>query len=171
MLPCFHRSMVPFYILANLIKLFVCYYLIMYLQLMDSSPQKLCTVDPTVLSDSEDYDITTSEDYLLTQTLTGSICTGQSASVSERGSTSSEGSASDTSTSGSTQPWTREQKLTAITMALMNFSTQVSFAVIAPFYPNEAAKKGATSTEIGLIFGIFQLIIFITSPIYGQSVS
>lgn len=67
--------------------------------------------------------------------------------------------------------WTREQKLTAVSMALMNFSTQVSFAVIAPFYPVEAAKKGATSTEIGLIFGIFQLIIFITAPLYGRFVS
>ena len=53
--------------------------------------------------------------------------------------------------------WTRDQKLTAVAIALMNFSTQVSFAVIAPFYPVEAAKKGATSTEIGLIFGIFQI--------------
>ena len=77
----------------------------------------------------------------------------------------------DSISSTKKKPWTRDQKLTAVAMALMNFSTQVSFAVIAPFYPVEAAKKGATSTEIGLIFGIFQLIIFITSPIYGQSVS
>jgi len=53
----------------------------------------------------------------------------------------------------------------------MNFSTQVSFAVIAPFFPVEAAKKGASSTEIGLVFGIFQLVIFVTSPVYGKYVS
>ena len=77
----------------------------------------------------------------------------------------------DSISSTKNRSWTRDQKLTAVAMALMNFSTQVSFAVIAPFYPVEAAKKGATSTEIGLIFGIFQLVIFITAPLYGKYVS
>ena len=77
----------------------------------------------------------------------------------------------DSISSTKNRSWTRDQKLTAVAMALMNFSTQVSFAVIAPFYPVEAAKKGATSTEIGFIFGIFQLVIFITAPLYGKYVS
>ena len=67
--------------------------------------------------------------------------------------------------------WTKEQLLTAISLSLINFTTQVSFAVIAPFFSVEAGKKGATSTEIGLIFGAFQLVIFITSPFYGRFVS
>ncbi|CAG7831972.1 unnamed protein product, partial [Allacma fusca] len=37
----------------------------------------------------------------------------------------------------------------------------------SPFYPQEAEKKGATATEYGLVFGVFQLTVFITSPIFG----
>jgi len=53
----------------------------------------------------------------------------------------------------------------------MNISQTISFSILAPFYPSEAAKKGASSAEVGLVFGVFQLIIFITSPIYGNFVS
>jgi len=67
--------------------------------------------------------------------------------------------------------WTSTQKWTAVSIALMNISLSVSFSVIAPFFPVEAAKKGATQTEIGLIFGFFELVIFIMSPIYGTFVS
>ena len=67
--------------------------------------------------------------------------------------------------------WTKSQILTAISLSLINFTTQISFAVIAPFFSVEAERKGATSTEIGFIFGAFQLVIFITSPIYGRYVS
>ncbi|XP_035704863.1 MFS-type transporter SLC18B1 isoform X2 [Folsomia candida] len=38
----------------------------------------------------------------------------------------------------------------------------------APFYPAEAERKGASATEYGLVFGIFQLIVFIASPIFGK---
>ena len=121
----------------------------------------------TMSDEHADYEVTWSEEN--SGGSKNSPSYGSTLALSKR---DSDASSSDTSSNNSgQQSWTRDQKLTAITMALMNFSTQVSFAVIAPFYPVEAAKKGATSTEIGLIFGIFQLIIFITSPIYGQSVS
>ncbi|KAF6039419.1 SLC18B1 [Bugula neritina] len=64
--------------------------------------------------------------------------------------------------------WTKQQILTAVTLSLMNISQTISFSILAPFYPSEAAKKGASSAEVGLVFGVFQLIIFITSPIYGN---
>jgi MFS family permease len=38
----------------------------------------------------------------------------------------------------------------------------------APFFPAEAEKKGATASEYGLIFGVFELVGFILSPIYGH---
>lgn len=38
----------------------------------------------------------------------------------------------------------------------------------APFFPQEAEKKGANATEYGLVFGVFELIVFMISPIYGQ---
>ena len=38
----------------------------------------------------------------------------------------------------------------------------------APFFPQEAEKKGANATEYGLVFGIFELVVFLISPVYGQ---
>ena len=67
--------------------------------------------------------------------------------------------------------WTRQQMLTAASLSLMNISLCISFGIISPFYPTEAAKKGATTTEVGLVFGVFQLIMFITAPVYGSFVS
>jgi len=40
----------------------------------------------------------------------------------------------------------------------------------APFYPKEAELKGATSTEYGLVFGVFELVVFITSPLVGPRI-
>lgn len=37
----------------------------------------------------------------------------------------------------------------------------------APFYPGEAEKKGASPTQYGFVFGIFELTVFIVSPIFG----
>ena len=53
----------------------------------------------------------------------------------------------------------------------MSVSLCISFGIISPFYPSEAAKKGASTTEVGLVFGVFQLVMFITSPFYGAYVS
>jgi len=38
----------------------------------------------------------------------------------------------------------------------------------APFYPAEAEKKGATASEYGLVFGIFELTVFLVSPVIGR---
>jgi len=38
------------------------------------------------------------------------------------------------------------------------------------FFP-QAEKKGASPSEYGLVFGIFELVVFIVSPFYGQHVS
>lgn len=35
-------------------------------------------------------------------------------------------------------------------------------------FPLQAERKGCTATEYGLVFGIFELIVFIVSPLYGQ---
>lgn len=35
----------------------------------------------------------------------------------------------------------------------------------------QAEKKGATATEYGLVFGVFELVVFIISPIYGQYIN
>ncbi|VDO65401.1 unnamed protein product [Heligmosomoides polygyrus] len=55
-----------------------------------------------------------------------------------------------------------------VMLALANFWSVVAFSCIAPFYPMEAAKKGLTEFEIGITFGIFELVIFLVSPIVGK---
>jgi hypothetical protein len=35
----------------------------------------------------------------------------------------------------------------------------------------QAERKGASATEYGLVFGVFELVVFIISPFYGQHVS
>jgi Flp pilus assembly pilin Flp len=34
----------------------------------------------------------------------------------------------------------------------------------------QAERKGATATEYGLVFGVFQLVMFAVSPVYGKYV-
>jgi hypothetical protein len=42
--------------------------------------------------------------------------------------------------------------------------------LLAPFLPAEALKKGITETQIGIIFGIFELVLLVLSPIFGKYV-
>lgn len=64
----------------------------------------------------------------------------------------------------------RSKWLIAI-LCLANFSATVFYSCIAPFFPSYAVAKGATETEVGLIFGCFQLVIFIMSPLWGMLLS
>lgn len=42
------------------------------------------------------------------------------------------------------------------------------YALIAPFFPQEAKKKGMSATVYGFVFGVFQLTMCITGPIFGK---
>lgn len=64
--------------------------------------------------------------------------------------------------------FTKRQWLTLIVFSISDFCNAICVSLQAPFYPQEAEKKGATATEYGLVFGIFELVVFIVSPIYGQ---
>ena len=44
------------------------------------------------------------------------------------------------------------------------------FALFAPFFPHEAMKKGQSSSHIGAIFGVYQLVLLIGCPIFGKYV-
>uniref|UniRef100_A0A8D8DQT2 MFS-type transporter SLC18B1 n=1 Tax=Culex pipiens TaxID=7175 RepID=A0A8D8DQT2_CULPI len=72
-------------------------------------------------------------------------------------------------------PWqfnfTKRQWLTLAVMGLADFCNAICVSLQAPFFPNEAEKKGATATEYGLVFGVFELVVFIISPIYGQYIN
>ena len=51
----------------------------------------------------------------------------------------------------------------------INFSNGLFFQ--APFYPLEAEKKGCMPSEYGLVFGIFELTVFLVSPIIGANLN
>merc|ERR1712018_826561 len=67
--------------------------------------------------------------------------------------------------------FSRQQWLTAITFVVVNFCNAMCVSMQAPFYPAEAEKKGCTPSEYGLVFGIFELTVFLVSPIIGANLN
>lgn len=64
--------------------------------------------------------------------------------------------------------FTKRQWATLIVFSIADFCNAICVSLQAPFYPGEAEKKGCTATEYGLVFGIFELVVFLISPIYGK---
>uniref|UniRef100_A0A8D8SSK7 MFS-type transporter SLC18B1 n=1 Tax=Cacopsylla melanoneura TaxID=428564 RepID=A0A8D8SSK7_9HEMI len=64
--------------------------------------------------------------------------------------------------------FTKRQWLTLIVFSIADFCNAICVSLQAPFYPHEAEKKGATPTEYGFVFGVFELVVFLISPFYGQ---
>ncbi|XP_062611583.1 MFS-type transporter SLC18B1-like [Saccostrea cucullata] len=62
----------------------------------------------------------------------------------------------------------RDKKVLLLMMAVCNFCAAANFSILGPFFPEEANKKGTSQTVVGLIFGIFELISFLVSPIFGN---
>ncbi|KAK3702315.1 hypothetical protein RRG08_008703 [Elysia crispata] len=62
----------------------------------------------------------------------------------------------------------RRSKLIFILLLVAYFGCGCGFSIPAPFYPREAASKNVSSTTFGLVFGCFQLVNFISSPLFGQ---
>jgi hypothetical protein len=64
----------------------------------------------------------------------------------------------------------RAEWLTLGVIGLAQFCSQVTFSCIVPFFPTEAAQKGVSTTQIGLLIGIFQLVSFLAAPVLGKFV-
>uniref|UniRef100_A0A1B6CRM2 Major facilitator superfamily (MFS) profile domain-containing protein n=1 Tax=Clastoptera arizonana TaxID=38151 RepID=A0A1B6CRM2_9HEMI len=64
--------------------------------------------------------------------------------------------------------FSKRQILTLVVFSIADFCNAICVSLQAPFYPHEAEKKGATAAEYGLVFGVFELVVFVISPIYGQ---
>lgn len=56
-------------------------------------------------------------------------------------------------------------------LACANLFSTVTYSCIVPFFPGEAQKKNLSTTEVGIIFGIFELVALVVSPLYGKYVS
>nr|CAD7574812.1 unnamed protein product [Timema californicum] len=50
----------------------------------------------------------------------------------------------------------------------VHFACAICVSIQAPFYPKEAESKGVSATEHGLVFGIFELVSFLVSPLLGK---
>lgn len=64
--------------------------------------------------------------------------------------------------------FSKRQILTLVVFSIADFCNAICVSLQAPFYPKEAEAKGASATEYGLVFGIFELVVFLISPFYGQ---
>ncbi|XP_029901007.1 MFS-type transporter SLC18B1 [Myripristis murdjan] len=62
----------------------------------------------------------------------------------------------------------RQQILTVISMASVNFSSMICYSILGPFFPNEAVKKGASQATVGLIFGCYAICNLIGSLVLGK---
>ncbi|XP_071946000.1 MFS-type transporter SLC18B1-like [Antedon mediterranea] len=111
-------------------------------------------------SAEEDSDKTTINDYQ-TRLLNGDGCQQESDSMLNPGDSSDEVKVKKSS-------MTREQKILFIIFGLTNLTNELTFSILAPFFPAEAAKQGATKVQVGLIFSVYSLVQFIAAPIIGK---
>lgn len=66
--------------------------------------------------------------------------------------------------------YTTRQLLTIFTYIYGNFFLAACVSLQAPFFPKEAEAKGATPTQYGLVFGVYELAIIFMSPVVGKLV-
>ncbi|KAG8192443.1 hypothetical protein JTE90_017973 [Oedothorax gibbosus] len=64
----------------------------------------------------------------------------------------------------------RSKFYVVIGLVYANFWMAASFSLQAPFFPREAELKGATPTQYGFVFSVFELVIIIMSPVYGKMI-
>lgn len=104
---------------------------------------------------------------------------------------------SETSDAKPQKKYTPKQWMLIFILAIINLGTAAIVSLQAPFFPAEvclfetcshylvshnlvlhflcfyilqAEMKGANPSEYGLVFGVYELVIFLTSPIYGKYV-
>ncbi len=65
----------------------------------------------------------------------------------------------------------KPQMYAIILLSLFFFLTSSFYSIFAPFYPGVATAKGMSQTQIGIIFGIFQLTLLVLSPVFGKYVT
>ncbi|XP_076361374.1 uncharacterized protein LOC143252705 isoform X2 [Tachypleus tridentatus] len=62
-------------------------------------------------------------------------------------------------------PWITKRQILVLSLINFAFFCQAScYALLAPFFPEEAEKKQLSSTQYGFVFGMFYFVVFILSP-------
>lgn len=59
----------------------------------------------------------------------------------------------------------RNQHLILICLALTSFTSMLTLAIIAPFFPTESSKKGMRESVNGLVFSVYAMVYMIFSPL------
>ncbi|XP_053205564.1 MFS-type transporter SLC18B1-like [Panonychus citri] len=65
----------------------------------------------------------------------------------------------------------RDQILFIFALVYANFAEAACYSLQAPFFPKVAEQKGASPAVYGFIFGILEVTILLTSPIFGKLVA
>ncbi|MFH4983835.1 hypothetical protein AB6A40_010544 [Gnathostoma spinigerum] len=80
-------------------------------------------------------------------------------------------SSEESDVSSKSHPLTAKDWITICMLAMANLCSTTAFSCLAPFYPAEARIKGMDDTQTGIVFGIFELVMFLSAPVLGRNVS
>lgn len=61
-----------------------------------------------------------------------------------------------------------KQKVSLAMLAIGDFMSVCSMSIISPFYPAVSAEKGVPGSVSGLIFAVYALVMFLSSPVFGK---
>ena len=59
----------------------------------------------------------------------------------------------------------KDQHLILICLAMISFTSMLAMAIIAPFFPKEAAMKGMPESVNGMVFSVYALVLMLFSPL------
>ena len=65
---------------------------------------------------------------------------------------------------------TRKQFSVISLLSIFYLLSNAYYSLMAPFLPSEALKKGISQTQVGMIFGVYELVVLVLSPIFGKYV-
>lgn len=64
----------------------------------------------------------------------------------------------------------KDQHLILICLAMISFTSMLAMAIIAPFFPKEAALKGMPESVNGLVFSVYALVLMLFSPLMSVAI-
>lgn len=65
---------------------------------------------------------------------------------------------------------TLSQVSTIVLLSVYYLLSSSYYSLFAPFLPGEALKKNVSQTQVGIIFGVFELVLIILIPVFGKYV-
>ncbi|KAI8508605.1 hypothetical protein Bbelb_137040 [Branchiostoma belcheri] len=65
----------------------------------------------------------------------------------------------------------KRQIVTFLCVAFLNFSGMACSAIITPFFPDEALRRGASQTTVGFVFGCFSAVQFLGGLVFGKFIT